>query len=50
VRVTTGEVDRISFDDSTVYVSLAREDIKRANAGDVAVPANVPHGAVRVRE
>lgn len=50
VRITTSKVDRISFDDSAIYVSLARDDIKRANDGEVAVPADVPHGAVRIRD
>jgi hypothetical protein len=50
VRVTTGKIDRISYEDSSVYVNLTRGDIQRAGADEVAVPADVPHGAVRIRE
>ncbi len=50
VRIPVGEVERIGFDDSCVFVRLTKEDIRNAGDNEAALPANVPRGAVKIRE
>jgi hypothetical protein len=50
VRIPVGEVERIGFDDSSVFVRLTKEDVRNAGDNEAVAPADVPHGAVRVRE
>ncbi len=49
VRIPVGEVDRIGFDDSSIFVRLTKEDIRNAANNETVLPADVPHGAVKVR-
>jgi hypothetical protein len=50
VRIPVGEVERIGFDDSCVFVRLTKEDIRNAGDNEAALPANVPRGAVKIRD
>jgi sporulation protein YlmC with PRC-barrel domain len=50
VRIPTGKIDRISFDDSSIFVSLTKEDIQRTGDNEVARPADVFHGAGKTGE
>jgi sporulation protein YlmC with PRC-barrel domain len=50
VRVTTGMVKSIGFEDSSIFINLARSDIERAHKSEVALPPDVPHGAVPIRD
>jgi sporulation protein YlmC with PRC-barrel domain len=45
IRIPSGKVDRISFDDSSVFVSLTKEDIQRTGENEVAQAAGASHGA-----
>lgn len=49
VRIPVGAIERIGFDDSSVFVRLTREDIRNTGDNEAALPADVPRGAVRIR-
>jgi hypothetical protein len=44
IRIPTDKVDRISFEDSSVFVSLTKEDIQRTGENEVAHAAGASHG------
>ncbi len=45
VRIPPSKVDRISYEDSTVYVSVTKEDIRRTGENEVVRAGGMAHGA-----
>lgn len=50
IRIPSGKVDRISFDDSSVFVSLTKEDIQRTGENEVAHAVGASRGAEKFLE
>jgi sporulation protein YlmC with PRC-barrel domain len=50
IRITTSKINRISFDDSSVFVSLTLEDIKRTGDDEVAKGTGIAHGSGNFRD
>jgi hypothetical protein len=49
VRVPVGEVERIGFDESCVFVRLTKDNIRNAGENEAVLPADIPRGAVKIR-
>ena len=50
IRITSSKVNRISFDDSSVFVSLTMEDIRRTGDDEVAKASGIAHGSGNFRD